>query len=172
MESIDILGRHWKYDCMGCSIANKEMDLPGGILYENESFLLHQDPNNPIPGFLIIAMKRHIQNISEFNRMELDNFIQILYKTRSVLNTFNEIEQYTIIQEERSLHFHLWLLPKYKWMENVYDGKINSIIPMLKYGKENWKTEKMVNDTLEMAKKVKELMNKQEGDYDKNRLLS
>ena len=163
METIDILGRHWKYNCMGCAISNKEMDVPGGMLYEDENLYLHQDPENSIPGFLIIGTKRHIQSISEFNQTELNNFIHILYKTRCILKSFEEIKEYTIIQEERSLHFHLWLLPKYDWMNNVYNSGLSSIRPMLKYGKENWKTEEMINKTLKMAKEIKGLMNKQTG---------
>jgi hypothetical protein len=32
METVDILGRHWTYDCMGCAIANGEMEVPGGVI--------------------------------------------------------------------------------------------------------------------------------------------
>ncbi|MDR0473473.1 MAG: HIT domain-containing protein [Treponema sp.] len=160
METVDILGRKWQINCMGCSIANGEMEVPGGIIYETENFIVHQDPNNPIPGFMIIGPKRHIKNISQFTQDEMNEFSQILYKTRYALSSFEDIDYCTLIQEEHSPHFHLWLLPKYNWMENVCIDGLNSVIPMLKYSKENWKTEKMITKILETARAIKELLGK------------
>lgn len=61
----DILGKEWNCKCIGCSIGNDEITPPGEIIMSTENFVLHQDPEIPIKGFLIIASKNilnHFQN--------------------------------------------------------------------------------------------------------------
>ena len=154
-QYIDIFGKNWEMECMGCAISNGEMDVPGGILYETELFQLHQDPTNPIPGFLIISIKRHIGSFIEFTHNEKLEFIEILCKARNALEKINGIKYCTIIQEERAPHFHTWILPYYEWMEEVKHGTIDTIIPLLQYSKQNWKTIEKINQVINTADKIK-----------------
>jgi len=78
MESTDFLGKIWKYNCMGCSIVSRKLTVPGDILFESKHFLVHQDPNNPIPGFIIIAHKRHIEGFSKVFSCPKPSIIDIL----------------------------------------------------------------------------------------------
>jgi diadenosine tetraphosphate (Ap4A) HIT family hydrolase len=155
METIDILGRHWKVECMGCAIAQKEMEVPGGIIKETEHFILHQDPNNAIPGFLIIALKRHISSFANFTEQEMNEFIKLLNEARNALIKIKDIEYCTMIQEEKAQHFHFWILPKYNWMNNIFDGKIENIHRMLKYGKMNWINNEHIRNVLNTVNTLK-----------------
>lgn len=44
-SAIDFLGKKLEYECMGCAISNRDIEVPGGIIYEDESFMIQQDQN-------------------------------------------------------------------------------------------------------------------------------
>jgi diadenosine tetraphosphate (Ap4A) HIT family hydrolase len=66
----DFINNEWSCKCIGCSIGSGEVVPPGGIITETKNFVLHQDPEVPIKGFLIIASKKHIQSISQITPEE------------------------------------------------------------------------------------------------------
>ena len=41
--------------CTGCSIAKGEI---GSIIYETKNFVINQDPEVPLKGFLVISSKK------------------------------------------------------------------------------------------------------------------
>jgi hypothetical protein len=45
----------------------------------------------------------------------------MLLKNNYIMDNVSEV---SIIQEERSGHFHLWLLPRYKWMNEKFENSI------------------------------------------------
>ena len=76
--SVDFLGNEWNYNCMGCDICSGKIQLPGGIIYDGEYCILGCDPEIPIPGFLVVNTKRHVNSFSELNkeeRYEISNVI-------------------------------------------------------------------------------------------------
>ena len=92
------------------------MKLPGGIIYDGESIILAADPEIPIPGFLIITCKRHIQSFAELTadeRAEIGNTIAIAERT---IKDLKIAETVTLVQEERSKHFHIWIFPNQESM--------------------------------------------------------
>ena len=107
----DFLGRSWTFTCMGCAISSGQLEPPGGLLHQTPHFYLHQDPLIPLTSFLVIASKRHIQSITDMSDEEYSDFATLLRAARQALTQIPEIEQITIVQEERSRHFHLWLFP-------------------------------------------------------------
>ena len=52
-------------DCPACSYAKHEFSLPCGMAYENSNYTLSQDWKLPIPGFLVVSPKRHIEKFGE-----------------------------------------------------------------------------------------------------------
>ena len=64
----DFLGNEWTFDCLGCAIANREIEIPGGVIYNGKAVFLGADPEVPIPGFLIISSKRHVTSFSQFTK--------------------------------------------------------------------------------------------------------
>jgi hypothetical protein len=66
------------------------------------------------------------------------------------------INEVTVIQEERSGHFHIWLLPRYNWMTDKFGNSLNSIREMMNYSKENLKTKDNIEEVLFVVSKLKD----------------
>lgn len=116
MKSKDFLGHEWDIDCMGCAIADQSMSVPGGFIYKSNNFCVHQDPLIPLPGFLVIASVRHIRSIVEMNDAEYQEFASLVRVTHQAIKQVTQIEHLTFVQEESSIHFHLWFFP---WTKEV-----------------------------------------------------
>ena len=118
MITKDFLGNEWEVDCMACAINKGSISVPGDFIKRTQYFFVDQDPLIPLPGFLVIASTRHIQSISEMNDMEYDELSKLIKDTHRAIKDVTNIEYLTIIQEERSIHFHLWFFP---WTRNVIE---------------------------------------------------
>jgi len=118
LKTKDFLGQEWNIDCMGCSINDGTMTLPGGFIHRAKYFVVHQDPLIPLEGFLVIASKRHIQSIAEMQDVEFDELARLIRDTIRTIKKATKVEQLTIVQEERSIHFHLWFFP---WTQEIIE---------------------------------------------------
>lgn len=154
----DIFGKEWDCKCIGCSIGNGEIIPPGEIIKSTENFVLHQDPEIPIKAFLIIASKKHIKSISELTCKESQELFDLVYRARMALKSIEDIKEVAIIQEERSKHFHLWLLPRYEWMDEKYNNSLSTVREILSYAKENLKTKENITDILETLSIIRDHM--------------
>lgn len=156
VKIIDISGKEKDIKYIACSIQNKEVDLPVDRIFETESFVVEQDFEYPIEGFLIIASKRHIHSILEFNEKEEKEFFEILKKSRKIMKDVLGIDKVTLIQEEESLtsHFHVWLFPWHKWMFE-HGSKLQDIKLIMKFAKENYSNEECLNNLRKIAEKLK-----------------
>ncbi|EQB86821.1 diadenosine tetraphosphate (Ap4A) HIT family hydrolase [Clostridium punense] len=155
----DFMNNQWPDQCMGCSVGKGDMLPPGGIIYGTENFVLHQDPDVPLSGFLIVAAKNHIRSIAELTLEESTELFQLVYKARVAMKEVCGINEVTIIQEERSGHFHLWLLPRYQWMNDKFGNSLNNIREIMNYSKENLKTENDIDAVLLAVEKLREAFN-------------
>ncbi|MBI5295011.1 MAG: HIT family hydrolase [Chloroflexi bacterium] len=161
MKTKDFLGHEWDIECMGCAVADGSMSVPGGFIYRSQHFCVHQDPLIPLPGFLVIASLRHIRSIAEMDDAEYQEFASLVRVTHKAIKQVTQIEHLTLVQEESSIHFHLWFFP---WTEEVIEkygppslAKIREI--MAKY-------KKQVIDEAEWAmlqKSIKEIKSNLEG---------
>jgi len=118
MKTTDFLGNEWDIGCMGCAISSGAMLVPGGMIQRTKHFCVHQDPCIPLPGFLVIASVRHIRSISQMQDFEYEEFSALVKTTHQAIKNATETEQLTIVQEESSIHFHLWFFP---WTESVIE---------------------------------------------------
>lgn len=155
MTIYDMLGKKWECNCLGCSIGNGEIIPPGGLIMETENFVLHQDPEVPLKGFLIVASKKHIRSISELTEEESKELFNLVYKGRMAQKTIEDIREVTIIQEERSGHFHLWLLPRYEWMDGKFNNSLSAVREFSAYAKANLKTEENIKDILSAVDQIR-----------------
>jgi len=140
--------------------------MPDEILFPDEKIIVteffdvHQDWMMPIPGFFIIEPLRKIRSVAELNDQEALDFINLIRKIRLAMRDILDIETVYLFQSEDSRHgFHLWMFPRYQWMEQ-FGRKIESVKPIMNYAKEN-----MVNE--ETFQQVKEAVAKMR-DYLKN----
>ena len=155
----DILNREWECQCIGCAIASGEVETPGGNIAETKNFRLDQDPEIPIKGFLIIASKSHMKSISQLNCEESQELFALVYRARIALKSIADIKEVTIIQEERSGHFHLWLLPRYEWMDEKFANSLSTIREIMTYSKNNLKSQENIENILTVVKKIKKIIN-------------
>jgi diadenosine tetraphosphate (Ap4A) HIT family hydrolase len=143
-------------ECIGCAIVNGDLDPPGGIIDQTDTFVLHHDPEVLIPGFLIVAPRRHIRSLNDFTKDEHTDFNTLLLRGRSLLSTLPNIESVTIIQEERSSHFHCWLFPWYPWMTERFGGNsLDHIRSINAHAKEHLTTPDQIRSILETVEQFK-----------------
>lgn len=134
---VDFLGNSWNFECMGCAIANKEIQVPGGILYEGKYWLLVTDTIVPIPGFLIVEAKRHINSFLELTSEEKRELSEVLMRTEKALKDLGITSEVTLVQEERSKHFHVWVFPTYDWMVQKFGKGVEFLGNIIEYAKNN-----------------------------------
>lgn len=154
----DFTNNEWSCKCIGCSIGIGEVVPPGGIITETKNFIVHQDPEIPIKGFLIIASKKHIRSISQITPEESTELFDLVYRSRLAMKNTVDINEVTIIQEERSGHFHTWLLPRYNWMTDKFGNSLSSIREMMNYSKENLKTKDNIEEVLFAVSRLKDAL--------------
>lgn len=136
MSTKDFLGSEWNIGCMGCAVSQGSMSVPGGFIQRTKYFCVHQDPLIPIEGFLVIASTRHIQSISEMEDFEYEEFSRLVRNVQRAIKVATQVDHLTLVQEENSIHFHLWFFP---WTESVIEkygrpslSKIREIMAVFK----------------------------------------
>ena len=140
-------------NCFGCSIQNGDYKVPGGFLYNGRYFNIIQDPCVPIPGFLVVNAKRHITGIAQFTLPEIKEFAGIVHIARKAMLEALELKTAYLVQEERSCHFHLWILPEYEWMKKLKPG-ISSARRIMQQATEHMTTKR---DQENLAKSIRKL---------------
>ena len=153
-SSIDFLGNKWEYNCMGCAIAKNEVALPGGIVYEGNYSILGADPEIPIPGFLVVSSKRHVNSFSELNKEERYEFIDIISLAEKAMRELKITEEITLVQEERSKHLHVWIFPNYPWMKEKFGKGITYLREISEFAQNNV-NENGINEILSVIEKIK-----------------
>lgn len=121
--------------CTSCALRAGQISCIGGVVAVTQHFIVWQDYTVPIPGFMIITSLRHIQGMGEFTADERSDFIELLYQVRRAMEQALGIKTVYIIQEEDASHFHVWLFPRYEWMQ-VHGTKIKSVKPIMIWAKE------------------------------------
>ena len=156
----DYQGKKHSVDCIGCFLSGLGKDVPGYVLV-TENFHAHQDFEIPIPGFIILSTRRHIKSLEQFTDMEAAEFIQMLRKIRRAQQEVLGIETVYLIQEEDSKdHFHMWMLPRYPWMEDEkkFGRKVSSARPVLEYAAKFMKTSENIAKANEATEKLRQYL--------------
>lgn len=143
-----------KYSCISCALQRGELETIGGIIATTNYFEARQDYSVPIPGFIIIASKRHIKSIDEFTPEERSDFIEFLYALRKRMREQLGVQIVYLIQEEDATHFHLWLFPQYDWMKK-FGSKIKSVKPIMQWAKEHLQTKENLDAVKKAVEKLK-----------------
>lgn len=118
MKTKDFLGNEWDIDCMGCAISDGSMPVPGGFIRKTQCFCVHQDPLIPLPGFLVIASLNHYRSIGDMQEPEYNEFSALVRAAHCAIKEATGVEYVTLVQEESSVHFHLWFFP---WTQGVIE---------------------------------------------------
>lgn len=155
---IDILGEEKFYDCMGCDIGSHKMVPPGGYIYEDDLYTVSQDPEIPIVGFMILGTKRHIKSINELSRDERIKLMDVLNLTIENMKKIGLCSEVMLLEEERSSHFHMWILPILSWMDK-FDKNARNIDDIINYSYEIYNDE-VKEELLNTIDKLKEKFKK------------
>ena len=151
---IDFLGNEWKYECMGCAISSGKIKIPGGIVYEGKYTILGADPEIPIPGFLIVTVKRHINSFSQLTKEERIEIGNVIAYAEKALKELDIIKEITLVQEERSKHLHIWIFPIYKWMTEKFGEGVKYLRDISEYAQKNVSVDN-VEEILDVIEKVR-----------------
>lgn len=126
--------------CPGCAFARHEFSLPCGIIFENDNFTLAQDWELPIEGFLVVSTKRHVEKFEELTTVERHELFDIVDKAIAKLRNNNICDRFNVIFEEKEdRHFHVWIMPRHKWMKDLVGNITEHIGIVFKYAKENFR---------------------------------
>lgn len=155
----NIFGEEIEFECMGCDIANHKLIPPGGYVYEDEFINVSADPEIPIKGFMVLGINKHIKSINDMTEYERSIIINVLNKTIEVIKRLNIAKEVLIIQEEKSGHFHIWIVPIHEWMKTFGKSVVN-IKEIIKYSKENFNEEKKIELLKAIEDIKKEFKNK------------
>lgn len=159
---LDIAGKRKNVKCLGCAIQKGEVKSISGFIASTQYFEAHQDYEIPIPGFIIIASKRHLLSVDEFTDEERIDFIVFLCRIRKTMRMACDIRVVYLIQEEdTSHHFHIWLYPRHDWILEKFGRKIQSVRPVMEYARENLKTPENIKNIHEESEKMKNYFEKE-----------
>jgi len=142
--------------CPGCSYANHNFKLPCGIAYENENFILSQDWELPIQGFMIVSPKKHVEKLEEFTTLERNELFDIINKTISILRNHKICSHFNVVfAEKENRHSHVWIMPRHSWMKDITNNIIEGIAPIFEYAKSYLRTKenyKKINETIQIVR--------------------
>ena len=142
--------------CPACAYANHEFKLPCGMAYENERFTLSQDWELPIQGFFVVSPKRCVEKFEQLKKDEKIEIFGIVDKTIRILRENNICDRFNIIFEEKeNRHFHIWIMPRHKWMSDLVGDIIDNIGIIFEYAKNNMRNDENYNAIKEITNLVK-----------------
>jgi diadenosine tetraphosphate (Ap4A) HIT family hydrolase len=149
-----------KYEgCPGCAYANHEFKLPCGMAYEDELFTLSQDWELPIEGFMVLSPKRCIEFFSELTEEERIKSFDLVNKTINILKENNVCDRFNVIFEEKEgRHFHIWIMPRHKWMSDMFEDITDNIGEIFAYAKSNFHDQSIYNRIKEITNIVRDNM--------------
>lgn len=146
--------------CPGCAYGKHEFNLECGMAYENDRFTLSQDWELPIQGFFIVSPKRHIEKLCELTKNERNEMFEIVDKTVKILRDNKICERFDYIFEEKeNRHLHVWILPRYNWMNKIVNDIIDNIGIILEYAKTNFRNDENYEEIKRISDIVKNNFN-------------
>lgn len=154
-EITDVMGNKYEIDCVGCATAGGKVALPGGVIYDDDSFMLYGDPEVPLKGFLILNTKRHVNSLTELSSDEQHKMVDIISKAITVIKELGIATEVTLVQEERSKHFHAWIFPNQPRMTEKFGKGITHLREISAYAKEN-ATDEQRQDVIATIEMIRE----------------
>ena len=158
MKFIDLLGNEIEFECLGCDVARHKLIPPGEYVYEDDFINVSADPEIPIPGFMVLGIKKHVRTMNELSKEERYRIIDILNLTIENIKKCGIANRVLVIQEERSRHFHIWIVPIHEWMKE-YGESVKNIDKIIEHSKEIF-NEKIKEELLEDVDKLRESFKK------------
>src|SRR3989344_2943795 len=116
---------------------------------------VHQDWEIPIPGFFIVAAKRKIRSVMDFTDAEVAEFGVVIKKVRQgMAEVLGITDVYMFQREDTEWDFHLWLLPRYNWMDQ-FGRKVESVRPIINHAIANMTDKETLQQVSQAAEKMR-----------------
>lgn len=123
--------------CLSCEIAKGNKIPLRGKIIETTWFNAHQDVAYPVPGLVILASNRHFFCFDEMTDDEAIDYMDLLRRVRAAQRDVLKIQHvYYFYNEDTTHHFHMWIVPRYEWMES-FGRSVESIRPILLHAREH-----------------------------------
>ena len=153
---LDYAGNEIKFSgCAGCAYANHEFSLPCGMSYEDDMFTVSQDWELPIEGFFIVSPKRCVENMADLSDKERTRIFDLTNKVIEILRKKNVCDRFNVLFEEKpNRHFHVWIMPRHEWMNELVDDIGENIGKIFDFAKANLRTKTQ----FEIIEKVSNLL--------------
>ncbi|OUS76102.1 diadenosine tetraphosphate hydrolase [Paenibacillus sp. MY03] len=149
-------GRTVEVDCLSCALTSGLIASTGGVIYESKHFHVHQDVAYPIRGLVILASKRHFYCMDELSVEERMEYISLIHKIRSEQRSRLGIDKvYYFYNEDTTHHFHMWMVPRYEWMEQ-FGNSVESLRPVLLHARNQMNNEENMKAVIEGIKELRE----------------
>ena len=108
-----------------CFICKNQID-DEDIIFENDKFVAFLDLYPPTKGYTILAIKKHIEDITELSEDEYIEFQKILFQiSKAIKKAFNPKRICLLNSGGLLTHWHFHIIPMYK---EVYNNFIDVIL--------------------------------------------
>ena len=107
---------------------------------------------------MVLGIKKHVRTMNELSKEERYRIIDILNLTIENIKECEIANKVLVIQEERSRHFHIWIVPIHEWMKE-YGESVKNIDKIIEHSKEIF-NEKIKEELLEDVDKLRESFKK------------
>jgi len=104
-------------DCVFCKIVSNE--IPSSKVYEDEGIIAFMDAGQVNPGHVIVAVKKHVQNIYNLHTDLAASVFQAAAKIAKAVKTSMQPAGMTLLQANEKAgwqtveHFHIHVLPRH-----------------------------------------------------------
>ena len=87
-------------------------------------------------------------------------YIELIFKIRDAQRRLLGIEKvYYFYNEDTKHHFHLWMVPRYKWMDE-FGHSVESLRPVLLHARNNLNNKENMNIVVEAIDKLRKGLEK------------
>jgi diadenosine tetraphosphate (Ap4A) HIT family hydrolase len=151
-------GETVEVECLSCAVTGGIVEPTGGVIYEDEFFHAHQDVAYPIPGLVILASKRHIYCMDELTEDESNRYIELVRRIRAAQRKELGIDYvYYFYNEDTSHHFHLWMVPRYEWMQQ-FGRSVESLRPALLHSRNTMNDGENIKHVIKCIEKLRKAL--------------
>ncbi|MEH2183772.1 HIT family protein [Nostoc sp.] len=97
--------------CLACSVLTGKVQAPGGVIYEDNYWVVeHSLSPVLLPGYLIIKLKRHCENLAELTLEEASTLGSIIQNTCLALSQVVKPAKIHVCswgEQVKHIHFHV-----------------------------------------------------------------
>ncbi len=116
-------------DCLGCDVLSGQVVVPGGIIYEDDLWVVdHSTSPVVLAGFLIVKTRRHVEDVGALTDEEASALGPLLRNvTAAVRNALGAERTYVCSFGEAVRHVHWYVVPRYAGMPGTGPAVIEAM---------------------------------------------